>query len=89
MIDEQRLRRARRNFVRIRQTRSEREDARLTHREVRAAEFIPKRHYNWAQSVGKRRMNLGRRRSIPDGAHIHESAFQRGDEYSKRLPTNT
>ncbi len=50
------------------------------------AEFIPKRHYDWATRTEGRRMNLYRRRTIPSGSLVHESAFQRGGEYLKRLP---
>jgi uncharacterized protein (DUF2235 family) len=50
------------------------------------AELILKRHYNWADKRWERRMNLGRRRSIPPGAVIHESAYRRGGDYQKRLP---
>jgi uncharacterized protein (DUF2235 family) len=52
----------------------------------RLAEFIPKRHYNWKTGREERRMNLFRRRTIPPGALIHKSVFQRGPEYVKRLP---
>jgi hypothetical protein len=50
------------------------------------AEFVPKRHYNWATRKDERRANLFRRRTIPDGALIHQSAFDRGKEYAARLP---
>jgi len=30
--------------------------------------------------------NLGRRRTIPAGSFIHESAYKRGGDYAKRLP---
>jgi uncharacterized protein (DUF2235 family) len=50
------------------------------------AELIPKRHYDWKSKQEARRMNLFRRRSIPPGALIHESAYQRGAAYSSRLP---
>ena len=51
-------------------------------------EFIPKRHYDWKAKEEKRRMNLFRRRTIPKGALIHQSAFQRGEAYSKLLPAD-
>jgi uncharacterized protein (DUF2235 family) len=51
------------------------------------AEFLPKRHYDWTRKELRRRMNLGRRRTIPAGALIHRSAYERGNEYAKRLPT--
>jgi uncharacterized protein (DUF2235 family) len=50
------------------------------------AEFIPKRHYNWEQRKEERRMNLFRRRTIPDGSMIHDAAYQRGADYQKLLP---
>jgi hypothetical protein len=31
-------------------------------------------------------MNRHRRRTIPPGSHVHASAFERGEEYCKRLP---
>lgn len=50
------------------------------------AEFLLKRHYNWKKGEWEHRMNLGRRRTIPPGSLIHESAYQRGNEYKKLLP---
>jgi uncharacterized protein (DUF2235 family) len=50
------------------------------------AEFIPKIHYNWKSKQERRRMNLYRRRTIPPGSLVHESAFLRLGDYSKRLP---
>ncbi|HEY7246757.1 MAG TPA: DUF2235 domain-containing protein [Xanthobacteraceae bacterium] len=52
------------------------------------AELIPKRHYNWALKKDERRANLFRRRTIPDGAMIHQSAYDRGAAYAQRLPAN-
>jgi uncharacterized protein (DUF2235 family) len=52
------------------------------------AEFIPKRHWNWTKRKWEHRMNLYRRRSIPPGSLIHQSAFERGAEYAKRLPSD-
>jgi hypothetical protein len=52
------------------------------------AEFIPKRHYNWDRRKEERRMNLFRRRTIPDGSMIHDAAYQRGADYQKLLPAN-
>ncbi|MFO7324163.1 MAG: DUF2235 domain-containing protein [Pseudomonadota bacterium] len=50
------------------------------------AEFVPKRHYDWQKKKERRRMNLYRRRTIPDGALIHRSVFLReGGRYAKRL----
>lgn len=50
------------------------------------AEFIPKRHWNWAKSKWEHRMNLFRRRTIPPGSWVHESAFLRAGNYALRLP---
>ena len=52
----------------------------------RAAEFIPKRHYNWELKKNEKRANLFRRRTIPDGSLVHQSAYDRGADYAKRLP---
>jgi hypothetical protein len=54
----------------------------------RFAEFIPKRHFNWKLGEWRRRPNLFRRRTIPENSLVHESAFQRGDAYRKRLPSS-
>jgi hypothetical protein len=51
------------------------------------AEFVPKRHFNWTTGHWERRMNLFRRRSIPDGSVIHWSVYERRDNYAARLPT--
>ncbi len=50
------------------------------------AEFILKRHYDWEKKKQERRMNLFRRRTIPPGALIHRSAYERGPAYTARLP---
>jgi uncharacterized protein (DUF2235 family) len=55
----------------------------------RAAEFVPKRHYNWDSKKEERRANLFRRRTIPDGSLIHQSAYERGAEYAQCLPPNS
>jgi uncharacterized protein (DUF2235 family) len=52
----------------------------------RLAEFIPKQHYDWDTKTSRRRMNLFRRRTIPEHALIHESAYTRGNGYERRLP---
>jgi uncharacterized protein (DUF2235 family) len=52
------------------------------------AELLLKRHYNWKKKQWERRANLGRRRTIPPNSLVHESAFERGAEYQKRLPTD-
>ena len=43
------------------------------------AEFLWKRHYDWSRRQWRRRMNLGRRRTIPPNALIHHTAFDRAD----------
>lgn len=59
-------------------------------------EVWPKLHYrpvsvpgqtapNWKRGI---RLNLGRCRSIPDGAHIHESVFERMRDAAKYRPKN-
>jgi len=50
------------------------------------AEFIPKRHWNWKKGKWEHRMNLYRRRAIPPGSLVHESAYLRPDDYRKRIP---
>jgi hypothetical protein len=50
------------------------------------AEVLWKRHFNWDTRQWERRPNLGRRRTFPPKSLIHESAYQRGDDYAKRLP---
>jgi uncharacterized protein (DUF2235 family) len=52
------------------------------------AEFLPKKHYNLNTGKETRRMNLYRRRIIPSQALVHRSAFERGDMYRARLPTD-
>jgi uncharacterized protein (DUF2235 family) len=52
----------------------------------RIAEFVPKRHYNWTSKKEEARPNLFRRRTIPPGSLIHQSAFDRGAAYQTRLP---
>jgi uncharacterized protein (DUF2235 family) len=52
------------------------------------AEFIPKKHWNWQKGAWEHRMNLFRRRTIPPGSWIHESAYLRGADYAKRLPAD-
>ena len=52
------------------------------------AEVVLKKHYNWKTGKTGPHMNLARRRTIPEGSSIHESAYLRGDEYQKRLPSN-
>ena len=50
------------------------------------AEFVFKRHYDYDKKAESHRMNLFRRRTIPPGSSIHESAYARGDAYQARLP---
>ncbi len=50
------------------------------------AELIAKRHYDGAHKTWERRMNLGRRRTMPAGSMVHESVFQRAGDYKARLP---
>jgi uncharacterized protein (DUF2235 family) len=52
------------------------------------AEFMPKKHFDFKTGKEGRRMNLGRRRTIPPGSLVHAAAFERGDEYRKRLPAD-
>ena len=52
------------------------------------AEFVLKKHYDWATRETGRRINLFRRRTIPAGSSIHASAYQRGAEYKRRLPAD-
>jgi uncharacterized protein (DUF2235 family) len=54
----------------------------------RPAELIPKRHFNWQKKLWERRMNLGRRRTIPPGSLVHQSAFNRGGGYNTRIPAD-
>jgi uncharacterized protein (DUF2235 family) len=50
------------------------------------AEFIPKRHWNWAASKWEHRMNLYRRRTIPAGSLVHDAAYLQGADYQTRIP---
>jgi uncharacterized protein (DUF2235 family) len=54
----------------------------------RPAELIPKRHFNWQKREWERRMNLGRRRTLPPGSLIHKAAFERTGGYAERLPAD-
>jgi uncharacterized protein (DUF2235 family) len=54
----------------------------------RLAEFVPKRHFDAETKTTRRRCNLFRRRTIPPGALVHESAFLRAGDYAKRLPSD-
>jgi uncharacterized protein (DUF2235 family) len=52
------------------------------------AEYVPKKHFDFATRTERRRMNNFRRRTIPPKSLVHASAFERGDEYRKRLPAD-
>jgi uncharacterized protein (DUF2235 family) len=43
----------------------------------RPAEIVPKRHWNWQTLKEERRMNLGRRRTLPTNPLVHAAAFDR------------
>jgi len=53
-----------------------------------AAEFVPKKHFDFKTKKTARRMSLFRRRTIPPGSVVHESVLQRSGGYAKRVPTN-
>ena len=50
------------------------------------AELVPKRHWNWTKHEWKHRMNLWRRRTMPEGSLVHDSAYEMGAEYQKKFP---
>lgn len=50
------------------------------------AEFVWKKHYDRVANKERRRMNLYHRRTMPDDACVHVSAFARGQDYARRLP---
>jgi uncharacterized protein (DUF2235 family) len=52
------------------------------------AEFLWKRHYDRATGRERYRMNLYRRREMPPGSLVHASAFERGQAYRRRIPTD-
>jgi uncharacterized protein (DUF2235 family) len=52
------------------------------------AELVLKRHYDWATSQWERRMNLGRRRTVPAKSLVHDAAYLRGAEYLKNFPAD-
>jgi hypothetical protein len=52
----------------------------------RLAVFVPNRHWNWQTKEWQHRMNLFRRRTIPAGSLVHESAYLRGAEYAQHIP---
>lgn len=51
------------------------------------AEFVPKKHWNYEKQCSEYRMNLYRRRTIPPGSLIHESAYLQGVKYQEKFPT--
>lgn len=48
-------------------------------------EFVRKRHYNAKRKAEERRMNLFRYRTIPPGASIHPSVYERDADYKAKL----
>ena len=49
------------------------------------AEYVPKPHFDRETGRQERRANMSRRRTIPKGAVIHWSVFERGSEYVRSL----
>jgi uncharacterized protein (DUF2235 family) len=54
----------------------------------RLAEFVPKPHYDRATDKQGLRMNLSRRRTMPKAAHVHTSAYLRGESYARYIPAD-
>ena len=52
------------------------------------AEIVLRKRYDWKTGKEVRRMNLWRRRTIPPGSLVHESAYQRGSNYKEKLPSD-
>jgi len=52
------------------------------------AEYVPKKHFDYATRKEARRMNRHRRRTLPPGSHVHISVFERGEDYRQRLPAD-
>jgi uncharacterized protein (DUF2235 family) len=50
------------------------------------AEFVPKRYWDSRSQGWTHGLNLYRRRTIPPGSLVHDSAFLRGEEYAARIP---
>ena len=42
----------------------------------------------FSRTVTRLLVNLGRRRTIPPGSQIHQSAYKRAGGYAKRLPSD-
>ena len=49
-------------------------------------EFAPLPRYDWREHLVKVRPNMFRRRQLPAGSLVHESAFMLGDEYMRGIP---
>jgi hypothetical protein len=62
----------------------------LAHESIKGAwnfeEFAIRRHFDWTTGKWGHRMNLWRRRTIPRNSLVDESAYQRSDGYTSRLP---
>lgn len=50
------------------------------------AEFVPKARYNRERQRTEQRMNLYRRRTMPEDAVVHDAAWEIPDGYARRLP---
>ena len=50
------------------------------------AEFVPKKHYDAKTGRTGLRANFFRRRTMPPGSLVHESAYLRGPEYAPFIP---
>ena len=51
-----------------------------------AAEIIPKQVYS--NGVTRYRANFGARRQMPEGALVHWSVYERGEDYLRRIPAS-
>jgi len=52
------------------------------------AELVAKKHYDRTTGDTSLRMNLGRRRTLPQAARVHESAYLRGIDYAGCIPVD-
>jgi uncharacterized protein (DUF2235 family) len=50
------------------------------------AEYVPKRHFDYATRTERWRMNQYQPRTIPPRSLVHVSVRERGEEYCRRLP---
>jgi uncharacterized protein (DUF2235 family) len=50
------------------------------------AEFVPKKHWNFAKARWEWRMNLFRRRTLPANPLVHPVAWEISGDYARRLP---